>query len=174
MHTPLQQDKLWMRIWSKLTRNVFIAITEFFFPLVGMVGSCIAAPQIVFIISFEKCFLAFNWVIEPLTNSPIEAVRGWYSTVQDIQHTHRTTIRNTQHTQHTAESKIYKTYNTHTSRKLKTESKIHNIYQSKQNSHRTSTDTNKKKMDLKAHPECKEQDPPALHTGINNNYSNTV
>ena len=30
------------------------------FPPAEMVGSCIAAPQIVFIISFEKCSVAFN------------------------------------------------------------------------------------------------------------------
>lgn len=50
-------------------------------------GSCIAASQIVFIISFEKCSVAFNWVIEPLTNSPIEAVRGWYSSPRYTTHT---------------------------------------------------------------------------------------
>ena len=105
MHTPVK----WGIMWRKLRLQwVFTSIN--FFSTAELEGSCIAARQIVFIISFEKCFLAFNWVIEPLTNSPIEAVRGWYSTVQDIQHTHthRTASRkpNTQHIQHTAQSRI--------------------------------------------------------------------
>ena len=118
VHSPLKRGIM----WRKLRQRVFTSIN--FFSAAEMEGSCRAAPQIVFIISFEKCFLAFNWVIEPLTNSPIEAVRGWYSTVQDIQHTHQQHTHSHIYTQDIVYI-IHKIYNTHRSK-----SATHNIQQS--------------------------------------------